>query len=573
MGKGIVMNKPLHALICAINSKYVHSSLAPWYLLEGVKKYCSHGVKAEVREFTINMDLTTVALDIANLKPDVIGFSCYIWNISFIKKLIEIIKSKLPDVIIILGGPEVSYNAVAVLTEDTEVEFVLSGEGEVPFAMLLDALYDSKDVGNVPGVCQKSGGDMIISEPYIPSEDPPSPYSDDYFENLHGRIAYLETSRGCSFSCAFCLSGRCGNVRFFDLDRAKKEIILLANSGTQTVKFIDRTFNLNRERACEIFRFIIENQKDMIPEDVCFHFEIAGDLLDDETINILSKAPPGLIQFEIGLQSFHSKTLLAVNRKTDIQCLVKNIERLIAMANIHIHIDLIAGLPYEDIDTFGQSFNRAYNLKPHMLQLGFLKLLHGSPMRDEPNRFPCSFSMLPPYEVTETPWLRGDKLALLHQTENALERLYNCGRFRRTLAYLIERTGLTPFAFFSKFGAYAAKTGERGISLDEYTALVFEYFGTFPSIDKLVLRDKVVCDRMATNSSGKLPAILKVKDPAYKKIINTCKLMDGVPVGKKTRRGYAILYSEHKIIWVDYQTQNPVTGEYRLTEYNHDDFD
>ena len=387
-----------------------------------------------------------------------------------------------------------------------------------------------------------------------------------------GASLILRQAAGVPFPAHFVFRGAVEMFVFFDLSRAKKEIQLLSNSGTQTVKFIDRTFNLNRERACEIFRFIIENHQGKIPQNVCFHFEIAGDLLDDQTINLLSEAPPGLMQFEIGLQSFHPKTLLEINRKTDVQLLVRNIESLINMANIHIHIDLIAGLPHEDLERFSQSFNRAYNLKPHMLQLGFLKIIHGSPMRDEPSRFPCSFASQPPYEVTETPWLNAEELMLLHQTENALERLYNSGRFQRTLRYLIKETGLTPFAFFSQFGAYAAKTGDRGISLDDYTALVFQYSRKFGRIDEIVLRDKMVCDRLATNSSGKLPAILKVKDPAYKKILNRCNQMDGVPVGKKIRRGYAILYSEHKVVWADYENQNPVTGEYQLTRYNLDEF-
>ncbi len=444
----MIMKNKLTAAICVLNSKYIHSSLAPWCLSAGVDTYCGPEIFAEVVEGTINERLEDVAQRILALNPQVIGFSCYIWNISATKELIRLVKSRLPGAVVALGGPEVSYCAEKLLDGEPEVQYVLSGEGEKPFALLLNAISRGETPENIPGVCYRRDGQAVTVPPCTPEDDPPSPYTSKYLSALKGRIAYLETSRGCPYSCAFCLSGRCGSARFFDLDRAKKELLLLARSGAKTVKLVDRTFNANRRRAIELFRFIIENYGTAIPAGVCFHFEIAGDLLDEETLSLLAQAPVGAMQLEIGLQSFNPKTLAAINRKTDVERLKENIRRLIANSNMHIHIDLIAGLPYEDFASFTESFNTAYSLGPNMLQLGFLKLLYGAPMRENPAEFPCRYNGQPPYEVTQTPWLSEEELLRLHHTEDALERLYNSGRFRRTLSYLLEKSKTTPVVLF-----------------------------------------------------------------------------------------------------------------------------
>jgi radical SAM superfamily enzyme YgiQ (UPF0313 family) len=586
----------MKTVICMLNSKYIHSSLAPWYLLAGTEFYCDAGIHTEVVESTINADIAETARRIIAEQPNVIGFCCYIWNITYVKQLLKLVKRELPDAVIILGGPEVSYNAEEILETEPLADFVVSGEGEKPFALLLNALYNGNavrnasgeatwqnprsssdsgstdagvekhcaDVRGIPGVCYRAAGQPVAVMPFIAEDDPPSPYTEQYFEALNGRIAYLETSRGCAFSCAFCLSGRCGRVRFFDLERAKKELLLLAGSGTQTVKLVDRTFNIDRRRANEIFRFIIENAGSAIPEGVCFHFEVAGDLLEDETLSLLSSAPKGLIQLEIGLQSFNSKTLEAVNRKTDTERLKENIRRLISFGNMHIHIDLIAGLPLEHMESFADSFNTAFSLKPHMLQLGFLKLLHGSPMREDPESFPCRYREDPPYEVTGTPWISADEFVRLHRTEDALERLYNSGRFRRTLEYLLDM--YSPFDLFSAFGEYAAGQGETSHSLDGYTAIIFEYFGSQNGIDRTVLRDKLVCDRLASNASGKLPQVLRVEDKGLKKALSLLNEQEETRPQRGVKRGYALLYSENALVYADYKDRDPVTGEYKLNK-------
>lgn len=550
--------------ICVLNSKYIHSSLAPWCLLAGVDTYCENGITAQVIEGTINEQIEKVAQRIIVQNPRVISFCCYIWNITATKQLVRLVKSQLPDAVIVLGGPEVSYNADTLLREEPLVQYIIAGEGEKPFALLLTAIYKGESGAGIPGVCYREGGQPVIVQPYITAEDPPSPYTQTYFEALKGRIAYLETSRGCPYSCAFCLSGRCGSVRFFGIERAKTELISLANSGTQTVKLVDRTFNANRKRAIELFRFIIDNYSTAIPEGVCFHFELAGDILNDETIDLLATAPVGAMQLEIGLQSFNNETLTAINRKTDVVRLKSNIERIVANANMHIHIDLIAGLPHEDIHSFTESFNTAYALQPNMLQMGFLKLLYGAPMRENPGEYPCEYAKLPPYEVTKTPWLSSKELLQLHGTEDALERLYNSGRFRRTLEYLLKQSGQKPFDLFHRFGQFAAGKGTEKIPLDEYTALVFSYFSAHNGIDKVVLRDVMVCDRLATISTGKLPPALRIEDSALKSAVRALRANQATCPQKGIKRGAALLYSENCVAYADYNKKNPITGEYPL---------
>lgn len=559
------MKKAQEAVIVMLNSKYIHSSLAPWYLLAGIRAFGKTDVHGEVVEGTVNMPLQEVAVRISEKKPDVIGFCCYIWNITFIKNLLPIVKEALPNAIIILGGPEVSYNADVILEKEPLVDYVLSGEGELPFAQLLDAIVAGEAVSAIPGVCFRADGKSVVSQPYCPMTEPPDPYTDDYFAALNGRIAYLETSRGCPFSCAFCLSGRTGTVRFFQLERAKQDLVRLANSGTKTVKLVDRTFNANRKRAFEIFKFIIESYGDAIPAGICFHFEIAGDLLDEETLTLLGTAPPGALQFEIGLQSFNPVTLAAIHRKTDLERLKRNIERLVSYGNSHIHIDLIAGLPYENLDSFEESVNTACALEPHMLQLGFLKLFHGAPLREREAGFTCRYLTDPPYTVLETPWLSEKELDSLYHTEEALDRLYNSGRFKRTLDYVFNVTGLTPFRLFTAAGRFMADHMPKAPALDHFSQMICQIFEELPGVGGEELRDRLICDRLATNPS-RLPEFLKAEDVRLKPLVVELNGVVGRPK-KGIRRGFAWLSSEKALVYVDYENKNPVTGEYALKRF------
>ncbi|MGN1417988.1 MAG: DUF4080 domain-containing protein [Acutalibacteraceae bacterium] len=555
-----------NAVICCINSKYIHSSLAPWCLLSGVKEYCKSEISARVVEGTINEKPQAVVDRIFNASPDAVSFCCYIWNIRFVNKIAKAIKEHLPDVKIIFGGPEVSFNQSQILTENEFVDFVLCGEGEQALAGLLDCLCTNTPAPKgLAGF--KSGQDVFVGN-YHTAEKELSPYGEEYLSSLSGRIAYIEASRGCPYNCAFCLSGTDRTVRFFDMERVKKEILLLSQAEVKTVKFVDRTFNCNKKRATEILLFIKENYGKAIPDSVCFHFEIAADILDEQLLRVISLMPVGSVQFEAGIQSFNSRTLESINRKTNLEKLCQNIKTLVSFRNCHIHIDLIAGLPYEDFASFAESFNKAYALKADMLQLGFLKILHGSCMETKREEYPCEYGKEPPYEVIATPWISESELQFLHRVEDVFERLYNSGRFHRTVDYVISKSGKKAFDVFSDFAKAVSEKQEKMPPLDLFTKWVFEFFSNYGGIEKAVLRDKMMTDRIATNSSGIIPKCLKIEDDNLKKAKHRLALK--YPPNKGVMRSVAILYSEKKLLWCDYEAKNKVSGEY---EIRREDFD
>ncbi len=570
-------------VVLSLNSKYIHSSLAPWYLLAGIREYSSFADRYDVKicEGTINENPESVYERIAAEGPDIIGVSCYIWNIDMVYELTALIRQRLPNCKIVLGGLEVSYNPEEVLKNHPEIDFVICGEGEKPFALLCDRLYAERELkdGGYERINLSQYGiatrEVSYAEPFVTDDLPPTPFCKEYFESLNSRIAYIETSRGCPFRCAFCLSGRCGGVRFWPLERAKREILLLADSGTKTIKFVDRTFNANRDRAYQLWKFIIESRENgEIHKDVCFHFEVAGDLLDEKSLELLRTAPTGLIQLEIGLQTFNEETLCAINRKTNLERLCENIKSLVSFGNMHIHIDLIAGLPKEDLESFKESFDTAYDLKPHALQLGFLKLLHGADMREYPDKYPCTFSKNAPYEVISTPWLTPNDIKILKGVEDICDRLCNSGRFVRTLNYLDEsRKEISPFDFYRSFAEYLDNAAGGsfsgvGVSLDKYTELFRDFLHKYGEksesigLDFKKIRDLLVVDRLTTNASGRVPDFLQVDDPSLRKVKVFLEQKEEYKAPKATRRGVAILYSFSQVIFVDYTEKNPVTGMY-----------
>ncbi len=544
----------MKVIIGCLNSKYIHASLAPWCLLSGVKNFAKNNYDAKVFESTINGNLHDFARKIIDENPQVISFSCYIWNITQTLEICKEIKENL-NCKIILGGPEVAYRPQDILEKYDFIDFVLSGEGEWNFPLLLDNI--NGDLSCVDGLAYGNNNEIIINPEREYAHTPPSPYSEEFYNNLKGRIAYIETSRGCPYRCAFCLSGRCSKLRFFDLDQVKKDIINLANSGTQTLKFVDRTFNANSKRANEILTFIKENYGTKIPKNICFHFEIAGDILTEDTLEILSQMPVGAVQLEIGMQSFNEETLQKINRKTNTEKLIKNIKRLLQMGNMHIHIDLIAGLTGEDLESFKRSFNIGYSLKAHMLQMGFLKLLYGANMRENPEEFPCEYNENPPYEVISTPWISADEMKTLKNCEDAVDRLYNSGRFLFTLDYLIDEIGISPFDLFNDFGNAVDGTNMK---LSDYAVKVYEHFKN--QCDDRVLREKILCDLLSCSSSVQIPEIFKIRDPLYKKVKKY--FIENINQNMKI----AILYSKNEIFAVNQSESKDFHGRYKGEFYN-----
>lgn len=562
--------KKLKAVFCSINAKYIHSSLSVWYLFTSAKKLCSDNIGLSVIEGTINENEDEIIKRLLDKKPDLIAFSTYIWNIKTVLSVSEKIKTATPKIKILLGGPEVSFNQKQVLSENPFVDFISSGEGEKSVPLLLNALSEEANA-DIKGISYRKGERIIINEGEVLSiEDIPSPYCEEYFATLGNRIAYIESSRGCPFNCAFCLSGKEGKVRFFDLTEVKENMLSLSNHGAKTVKFVDRSFNCNKNHAREILTFIKENHGGKLPSDVCFHFEIAADILDSELFEIIEKLPKGSVQFEAGIQSFNENTLRRINRKTNLKKVTENIKRLLSFGNCHIHIDLIAGLPEEDFISFRKSFNEAYELHANMLQLGFLKILHGSPMSERRKLYPCEYNREPPYEVIATPWISEAELKTLHKCENELERLYNSGRFSRTLSYVLSKTNMQPFDLFIKMADFLLEKGEKGsIPLDKYTNLAFEFFSSLEGVDRAVLRDKMLLDRITTNNSDVIPEALKIKDENLSRVKKEFAKL--YPPKKGEKRTVAILYTENKAVLVRYENKNPVSGEYPFTECRIDE--
>ena len=552
--------------LCCLNSKYIHSSLAPWCIFTSARKRCCEDISLTVLEGTINENEGVILGRLLASEPDVVSFSCYIWNITKVLSLSARLKEVLPDVRIILGGPEVSYRQREILKEHSFIDFVVSGEGEITVPVLLNRLYSGNDT-DIPAVSYRIADCIHIDRRSAQTDEEVSPYCEEYFRTLNGRIAYIESSRGCPFNCAFCLSGRLGKVRYIDIERVKCEMVKLSQMGAKTIKFVDRTFNCNKHRAEEILSFILSEHGKSIPCGTCFHFEIAADLLDDTLFEIVSKLPVGAVQFEVGIQSFNELTLNAINRKTDIDKVVTNVKRLISYENCHIHIDLIAGLPQEGYESFVDGFNRAYGIGADMLQLGFLKILPGSPMAENADKYPCIYKKEPPYEVVSTPYITAEELQRLHIAENELDRLYNSGRFSHTLAYVLSGGTVTPYELFYGLGVYLEKLNYKSsVPLDKYTNLVFEYLSSLEGVDKSKLRDEMIYDRIATNNSGVIPESLKVTDENMKKIRNLIKEAD--PSEKGTDRTVAILYTKNEAVYCDYKERNPITGRFEVKRFN-----
>ncbi len=539
----------MKVIICCLNSKYVHASLSPWCLLSGVRNFCTEKVDATVMESTINGDIYEFADKIIAEKPDVVSFSSYIWNTTKTLEICQYIKKK-HDCKIVLGGPEVAYRQEDVLRKYDFIDFVLAGEGEWSFPDFLENMNGELSI--VSGLAYRENGEIITIPEKVYDETPPSPYTDEFFKNLNGRISYIETSRGCPYRCAFCLSGRCSPLRYFELEQVKNDIIKLANSGTQTLKFVDRTFNANPKRANEILTFIKVNYGNKIPENVCFHFEIAGDILREDTLKILETMPKGAVQLEIGMQSFNEETLKTINRKTDTKKLIENIKRLVSFKNMHIHIDLIAGLTGEELKSFKNSFNIGYSLKAHMLQMGFLKLLYGADMRENREKYPCTFNDEPPYEVTSTPWLSSDEIKRLKNCEDALDRLYNSGRFLFTLDYLVDEIGISPFDLFNDFGN--AVDGNK-MKLSDYAENLYNFFKD--KCDSEILKEKILCDLLSCSSSVQIPEIFKIRNQIYKQVKKF--FIENVDKNMKV----AVLYKSGKVYAVNQTMEKDLNGRYQ----------
>lgn len=435
-------------LIVAINAKYIHSNLA----IYSIRAYCKKcGINLDIAEFTINQKTDSMLKEIYKKKPDFIGFSCYIWNIEFVLKLAGEVKRVLPDVTIWLGGPEVSYDAANVIADNDFVDGVMIGEGEITFSRVIKAYEKGDDVSQIPGVAVR-GSIKVHQAEYMNMDDIPFPYEN--FKDMEHRIIYYESSRGCPYSCSYCLSSVDKRVRFRSMELVKKELKVFIDANVPQVKFVDRTFNCDRKRTKEIWEFIRDNDNGITN----FHFEISADIITDEEIELLHSLRPGLVQLEIGVQTTNEKTVQAIRRKMDFEKLSYVVNRIHETGNVHQHLDLIAGLPYEDYASFRNSFNDVYALKPEQLQLGFLKVLKGSYMQEQAYENDIVYSSYPPYEVLSTPWLPYSDVLRLKGVEEMVEVYYNSGQFVTTVKYM-EKFFDTPFDMFEYMAEYYEENG------------------------------------------------------------------------------------------------------------------
>ena len=487
-------------LLAACNAKYIHSNLAVYDLKAYSSDYDEHVI---LKEYTINQPKDEILKDIYSSGADVVCFSCYIWNISFVRELIRDLVKILPKTAFWAGGPEVSYDAEKFLTEMPEMTGVMVGEGEKTFHDLLEFYIDGKDsLEEISGIAYRTG-DKIIHNGWRELMDLSAiPFVYEHLEKFENRIIYYESSRGCPFSCSYCLSSIDKKLRFRDLELVKKELQFFLDHRVPQVKFVDRTFNCKHEHAMTIWKYILEHDNGVTN----FHFEISADLLREEEMELMSQMRPGLIQLEIGVQSTNPETIRAIHRHMDLKKLEHCVNRVHSFRNIHQHLDLIAGLPYEDYDTFHQSFNDVYQMKPDQLQLGFLKVLKGSLMQKEAEGYGIVYKEKEPYEVLSTNWLTYGEVLKLKMVESMVEVYYNSGQFWHTLEYLVpfEKDA---FTFYEKLGSFYEKKGYSEIShsrMRRYEILL-EYLQEETDVPTEVAAQKMLYDLYLREKLKKRP--------------------------------------------------------------------
>lgn len=444
----------MNTLLVAINAKYIHSNLAV-YSLSAYAEQKGHPVT--IKEYTINQSLDTIIRDIYMEKPDVIGFSCYIWNIEYVTKIVPELRKLLPNCLITLGGPEVSYDIDNVFTRVPDTDIIIMGEGELTFTNMLDALKGTSDFRNqnltsISGLAINKPRTINMVDTYLNMDHLPFPYKN--IHDFNNKVIYYESSRGCPYNCSYCLSSVDKRVRFRSLELVKNELKFFIDAKVPQVKFVDRTFNCSPKRTAAIWQFILENDNRITN----FHFEISADIITPSEIELLSKMRPGLVQLEIGVQTTNPTTLEAIHRKVNFDTLSENVTKIHNFGNVHQHLDLIAGLPYENYLSFSHSFNDVYGLKPEQLQLGFLKILSGSHMHHTAMEMDIKYTNYPPYEVISTPWLSYEEIQKLKGIEEMVEMYYNSGQFGATIAYIM-RFFENPFACFDYLASYYENMG------------------------------------------------------------------------------------------------------------------
>ena len=550
-------------LLVACNAKYIHSNLAVYDLQAYASDYADHIV---LKEYTINQQKDDIMRDIYLEHPDVVCVSCYIWNLSFVKELMADLIKILPGADFWAGGPEVSYDAEKFLTENSEFKGVMVGEGEETFKELAGYYVEKnpQDLKDMTGICYRDG-DQIIHNGWRQIMDLSSiPFIYKDLSEFKNRIIYYESSRGCPFSCSYCLSSIDKKLRFRDTETVKKELQFFIDNKVPQVKFVDRTFNCKHDHAMAIWKYINEHDNGVTN----FHFEISADLLREEELQEMSTMRPGLIQLEIGVQSTNPDTIKAIHRTMDFEKLKGIVDRIHSFGNIHQHLDLIAGLPYEDYDSFRHSFNDVYALKPQQLQLGFLKVLKGSHMMDMCREYGIVYKTQEPYEVLSTKWLDYDHVLKLKTVENMVEVYYNSGQFQNTLEYL-EKFFPDAFSIYERLGSFYMEKGYGDVShtrMRRYEILL-EFLEDVPEISMDQVKDQMVYDLYLRENLKSRPGFARDQKPFERQVWDFRKRE------KVAKNAHVEVFADGTVLLFNYADRDPLTNNAHVTDVTKDVFE
>ena len=546
-------------LLAACNAKYIHSNLAVYNLKSCSGEYSSRVV---VKEYTINQIRDDILKDIYLEQPDVVCFSCYIWNISFVRELVPDLKKILPQVEFWAGGPEVSYDAVEFLKKNPAFFGVMVGEGEETFHELAGYYIERKPetLSGIRGVAfrdENKGWDIVHMGWRELMDLSKVPFAYSNLTELKNRIIYYESSRGCPFSCSYCLSSIDKKLRFRDIELVKKELQFFIDNKVPQVKFVDRTFNCKHDHAMEIWRYITENDNGITN----FHFEISADLLRAEELALMKTMRPGLIQLEIGVQSTNPQTIKAIRRTMDFEKLKGIVEQIHSFGNIHQHLDLIAGLPYEGYDSFHKSFCDVYALRPEQFQLGFLKVLKGSYMMEMTGEYQILYKDREPYEVLSTAWLTYGEILRLKMVESMVEVYYNSGQFKNTLVFL-EKYFDDPFRMYEALGRFYEKKGYSEISQSRVRRyeILMEFAGEQKEIPSEALSDVMLLDLYLRENLKSRPSFASDQKP-YERLIWDYRKAKKIP-----KTAHIEVFRDGKKLLFDYTDRDPLTNNAQLTD-------
>ena len=546
-------------LLAACNAKYIHSNLAVYNLKSCSGEYSSRVV---VKEYTINQIRDDILKDIYLEQPDVVCFSCYIWNISFVRELVPDLKKILPQVEFWAGGPEVSYDAMEFLKKNPAFFGVMVGEGEETFHELAGYYIERKPetLSGIRGVAfrdENKGRDIVHTGWRELMDLSKVPFAYSNLTEFKNRIIYYESSRGCPFSCSYCLSSIDKKLRFRDIELVKRELQFFIDNKVPQVKFVDRTFNCKHDHAMEIWQYITEHDNGITN----FHFEISADLLRAEELALMKTMRPGLIQLEIGVQSTNTQTIKAIRRTMDFEKLKGIVEQIHSFGNIHQHLDLIAGLPYEGYDSFHKSFCDVYALRPEQFQLGFLKVLKGSHMMEMTGEYQILYKDREPYEVLSTAWLTYGEILRLKMVESMVEVYYNSGQFKNTLVFL-EQYFDDPFRMYEALGRFYEKKGYSEIShsrMRRYEILM-EFAGERKEIPAEALSDVMLLDLYLRENLKSRPSFASDQKP-YERLIWDYRKAKKIP-----KTAHIEVFRDGKKLLFDYTDRDPLTNNARLTD-------